>query len=96
MPAARHIPQRTCIGCRQEAGKRELVRVVRTPDQQVVLDATGRARGRGAYVHASRVCWEKALKGATIKNALKISPAPEDVDALRAYGMALPAEESEG
>ncbi len=94
-PRPRHIPQRTCIGCREEAGKRALVRIVRTPELRVVVDPTGRANGRGAYVHASRACWEKALKGVTMKNALKIIPAPEDVDALRAFGNALPAEESE-
>jgi uncharacterized protein len=92
---ARHIPQRTCIACRQEAGKRTLVRLVRTPDQRVVVDTTGRAAGRGAYVHAQRNCWEKALKGGTIKNALKITPAPSDVEALRDFATALPAEESE-
>ena len=94
-PRARHVPQRTCIACRLEAGKRSLVRIVRTPDQRVVIDETGRANGRGAYLHSSRTCWEKALKGATIRNALKITPAPDDVEALRAYGNALPAEESE-
>jgi predicted RNA-binding protein YlxR (DUF448 family) len=91
----RHVPQRTCIGCREEAGKRQLIRIVRTPEARVEVDATGRARGRGAYIHASSACWERALKGATIGRALKIDPAPEDVEALRAYGKALPAEESE-
>lgn len=91
----RHVPQRTCIACRQEAGKRALIRIVRTPEQRVVVDSTGRANGRGAYLHPIRACWEKALKGATIKNALKITPAPDDVEALRAFGTALPAEESE-
>jgi predicted RNA-binding protein YlxR (DUF448 family) len=51
--------------------------------------------GRGAYLHASRRCWEKALKGGTITYALKITPAREDIEALRAYALALPAEESE-
>jgi len=91
----RHVPQRTCIACREEAGKRSFVRIVRTPEQHVVIDETGRANGRGAYLHPVRACWEKALKGATIRNALKITPAPDDVEALRAYGKALPAEESE-
>jgi hypothetical protein len=46
-------------------------------------------------VHPFRPCWEKALKGATIKNALKITPVPDDVEALRAFGATLPVEESE-
>ncbi|MEO9256650.1 MAG: YlxR family protein [Tepidiformaceae bacterium] len=91
----RHIPQRTCIACRQEAGKRTLIRIVRTPEGAVQVDSAGRANGRGAYLHPLRQCWEKALKGGTIKNALKFNPAPDDVEALRAFGKALPAEESE-
>jgi len=91
----RHVPQRTCIACRQEAGKRALIRIVRTPDQRIEIDETGRANGRGAYLHPVRACWVKALKGGTMKNALKIIPAPEDVERLRAFGETLPAEESE-
>ena len=92
-PRARPVPQRTCIGCRTEQGKRTLIRIVRTPGGAVVVDPSGKANGRGAYVHPLRLCWVKALKGATIKNALKISPALEDMEALRAFGMSLPAEE---
>lgn len=94
-PTRRRVPQRTCIACRQEEGKRALVRIVRTPEQRVAIDLTGRANGRGAYLHPNRVCWEKALKGSTIRNALKIVPAPDDVEALRAFARELPAEESE-
>ncbi len=92
-PRPRHVPQRTCIGCRQEEGKRTFIRIVRTPDQRLVIDPTGKANGRGAYLHARTSCWEKALKGGTIVHALKFNPAQEDVEALRAFGMALPAEE---
>lgn len=94
-PRPRHVPQRTCIGCRQEETKRALVRIVRTADQRVAVDPTGKANGRGAYLHGNPSCWEKALKGATISHALKVSPAKDDVEALRAFGMALPVEESE-
>jgi hypothetical protein len=89
----RHIPQRTCIACREEQGKRTLIRVVRTPEQRVIVDPTGKANGRGAYLHNQRTCWEKALKGSTIGNALKITPAREDVEALRAFALALPVDE---
>ena len=91
----RPVPQRTCIGCRAEQGKRDFVRIVRTPEGRVLVDSSGKANGRGAYVHPSRTCWVKALKGATIKNALKVSPALDDIEALRAFGMTLPVEESE-
>ena len=92
---ARHVPQRSCIACRQVGGKRALIRIVRTPELRVVVDPTGKANGRGAYLHPVQACWVKALKGATIKNALKVSPALDDVEALRAFGMGLPVEESD-
>jgi predicted RNA-binding protein YlxR (DUF448 family) len=90
----RHVPKRTCIGCRAVEGKRGLIRVVRTSDERIAVDPTGKADGRGAYVHADRACWEKALKGGTMANALKVTPAKEDVEALRAFAMALPADGS--
>lgn len=93
--AVRRVPQRTCIACRLEEGKRALIRIVRTPDNRIVVDPTGKANGRGAYLHPYRACWVKALKGGTIKYALKVSPAEDDVEALRAFGMELPAEESD-
>jgi predicted RNA-binding protein YlxR (DUF448 family) len=95
-PKPRRQPQRTCIGCRREQGKRGLVRIVRTPEGRVVVDPTGRANGRGAYLHPLRPCWVKALKGATITNALKFSPAKEDVEALRAFADTLPVQDAEG
>lgn len=94
-PRQRTVPQRTCVACRAEQGKRTLIRIVRTPEGRVMVDVSGKANGRGAYLHPLRPCWVKALKGATIKNALKISPALDDIEALRAFGMTLPAEESE-
>ncbi|MCK9519501.1 MAG: YlxR family protein [Dehalococcoidia bacterium] len=95
-PKPRHVPQRTCIGCRQEAGKRAFIRIVRTPEQRVLVDPTGKANGRGAYLHPLQTCWENALKRGTIGYALKITPVEEDVEALRAFARTLPVEESEG
>lgn len=94
-PRPRHLPQRTCIGCRQEAGKRALIRIVRTPENQLAVDSRGRANGRGAYLHSNRLCWERALKGGTLAYALKCSPAPDDIDALRAFARTLPIDEAE-
>ena len=93
-PKPKHIPQRTCIGCREEAGKRTLVRIVRI-EGHVAVDVTGKANGRGAYLHANRPCWEKALKGGTISHALKLTPAHSDLEALRSFAMALPVEDLE-
>ena len=72
----KHIPQRTCVGCRRVLAKRELIRVVRTPEG-VFVDPTGRRAGRGAYVHNQRSCWAAALKGG-LAAALKTSLSPED------------------
>ncbi len=69
----KHIPQRTCIGCREVESKREMLRLVRTPDGHVVADPTGKKAGRGAYLHKERECWE-ATVGARgrLEHALKL------------------------
>jgi hypothetical protein len=85
----KHIPQRTCVGCREVHGKRQLTRVVRTPDGHVVIDPTGKRAGRGAYVHERRECWEEALRG-RLAHALKIERLPdEDRVALAAHAATL-------
>ncbi|HKW72774.1 MAG TPA: YlxR family protein [Candidatus Dormibacteraeota bacterium] len=75
---AKHHPVRTCVTCRQEAGKRELVRLVRRPDGSVELDPTGKKPGRGAYVHASAECVEGARKRRLIERALG-APVPAEL-----------------
>jgi predicted RNA-binding protein YlxR (DUF448 family) len=65
----KHIPQRTCVGCRETLSKRGLMRIVRTPEG-VRYDATGKAEGRGAYLHDKKSCWERALRG-SLAHALK-------------------------
>ncbi len=88
----KHVPQRTCIGCRAIAGKRGLVRVVRTA-AGVVVDPTGKLAGRGAYIHPTRACWETVLEGNRINQALRTPLHPENRAALRRYVETLPAEE---
>lgn len=65
------IPQRTCLGCRSVKPKKELVRIVRTPDGEVVVDPTGKKSGRGAYICPSLQCLESAFKGALLAQALE-------------------------
>jgi predicted RNA-binding protein YlxR (DUF448 family) len=79
----RHVPQRTCVGCRQVLPKRSLIRIVRTP-AGVEIDPTGKLAGRGAYLHDRRSCWERALKGA-LANALRIDLTAEDQGRLSAF-----------
>jgi uncharacterized protein len=71
MPTRSHEPVRTCVGCRQEAGKRGLVRLVRGADATVHLDPTGRAHGRGAYLHADAACFAAARSRRALERALK-------------------------
>ncbi len=73
MPRARRVPLRTCVGCGEVEGKRELVRVVRTPEGAIALDATGKRNGRGAYVHRDAACLERAA--ARLPRALRVEPA---------------------
>jgi predicted RNA-binding protein YlxR (DUF448 family) len=83
--AIRPVPLRTCVACRTERPKRELVRLVRTPDGSVTLDPTGRLAGRGAYLCADGACWSAALKKHSIERALE-SSLPPDLRARLAAG----------
>ena len=69
--AARPVPQRTCVACRQVKPKRELVRLVRTPEGNIEIDSAGKKEGRGAYLCPTRECWEKALKGKQLEHTLR-------------------------
>ncbi len=84
----KHIPQRTCVGCRTVLPKRSLVRLVRRPEG-VQVDSTGKLAGRGAYLHNVRTCWEKGLKG-SLANALKVTLSSDDLDRINQYMLTLP------
>ncbi len=77
MPNRQREPIRTCVACRQEAGKKTLVRVVRDARGAAAVDATGRAPGRGAYLHRDPECLEIARKRKALDRALKASVSPE-------------------
>ena len=89
----KHVPQRTCVGCGQVQGKREMVRVVRTPQGQVEVDPTGKRNGRGAYLHRTRLCWDAAVAGGRLAHALKVNLPEPDRQALEAFAATLPNEE---
>lgn len=67
----RKIPLRICIGCREKKPKKELIRVVRTPQGEVVLDPTGKKPGRGAYLCPRADCLKKAIKGRRLEKNLQ-------------------------
>ena len=85
MSNARHVPQRTCIGCRTTSAKREFVRVVRTPEGTVEVDPSGKRNGRGAYLCARTECWHEALKRDRLARALRTTVSTADAEALRRY-----------
>lgn len=86
----KHVPQRTCVACRATRPKRELIRVVRTPEGEVVVDERGKRNGRGAYLCAQRVCWEEALRRGRLDAALQISIETAALAMLKAYAERLP------
>ena len=89
----KHVPQRTCVGCRVVLPKRSLIRIVRQPDG-VIVDLTGKAPGRGAYLHNQRSCWERGLKGA-LGNALRTELTAADRERLNDFLATLPEEQEE-
>ena len=82
-PGQKHIPQRTCVGCREVLPKRALIRVVRTAEG-VRIDPTSKLAGRGAYIHEQPSCWERALHG-SLARALRTELAPQDRQELVAF-----------
>jgi predicted RNA-binding protein YlxR (DUF448 family) len=70
-------PVRTCVGCREEAGKKALIRLVRRPEGGASIDPTGRAPGRGAYLHADQECIDLARKRRTLDRALRTTIQPD-------------------
>ncbi len=84
MAKLRKIPQRMCVGCREMKNKKDLIRVVRTPDGAIEVDPTGKKSGRGAYLCPSQDCFNQAVKGKRLQKALEHDVAPELLDFIRA------------
>ncbi|CAN5669491.1 hypothetical protein BH24CHL1_BH24CHL1_13160 [soil metagenome] len=84
-PRSKHVPQRTCVACRQKDAKRGYVRVVRTPEGRVEIDPTGKANGRGAYLCPRRGCWQRALEIGALGRALNVEIDPESKHTLAEY-----------
>jgi hypothetical protein len=88
----KHVPQRTCIACRKVAGKRNLIRIVRT-EQGVEVDPTGKKAGRGAYLHPNQQCWQAMLTGNRLAQALRTTVIPDNRRALEGFMAGLPVQE---
>jgi predicted RNA-binding protein YlxR (DUF448 family) len=80
----KHVPQRSCIACRAKLPKRELIRVVRTPEGMLEIDLKGKRAGRGAYLCRKWQCSETALQPGRLSQALKCKVGAAEVSALKA------------
>ncbi|MEG2699758.1 MAG: YlxR family protein [Hungatella sp.] len=72
------VPLRQCIGCGEMKNKKEMIRVLKTTEGEIVLDATGRQNGRGAYVCSTMECLKKAIRGKGLERSFKM-PIPKEV-----------------
>ena len=79
---AKKIPMRMCLGCREMKPKKELLRVVRSPEGSLSVDATGRKPGRGAYVCRSAECLKKAIRQKQLERAFECALQDEVKEAL--------------
>ncbi len=79
----KHVPLRTCVACRRTLAKRDLIRIVRTPEGTIEIDLKGKRAGRGAYVCHQQDCWDAALKQGVLGRALKASITSEQIAGLR-------------
>lgn len=76
------IPQRKCLGCMETFQKKELIRVVRTPEGEVCIDLKGKMSGRGAYICKKEACLKKAIKSKRIQTNLEVTISDELIESL--------------
>lgn len=79
---AKKIPLRQCVGCGEMKSKKEMMRVIKTPEDEIVLDDTGKRNGRGAYICKERSCFQKAQKSRGLERSLKHAISDEVYDKL--------------
>lgn len=83
MAQVRKVPMRKCIGCQEMKSKKEMMRVLKTSEDEIVLDTTGKKNGRGAYICFSKECFEKAIKNKGLERSLKTGIPPEVYESLK-------------
>lgn len=76
------MPMRQCVGCQEMKNKKEMIRVIRTSDQEFLLDATGKKNGRGAYLCPDKECLRKAIKNKGLERSFKQAIPQEVYDTL--------------
>ena len=76
------VPLRQCIGCQEMKSKKEMIRVIKTAEDEIMLDATGRKNGRGAYLCPSMECFKKAVKSKGLERSFKMAIPKEVYETL--------------
>ena len=89
---SKKVPMRQCVGCGEMKNKREMIRVIKTSENEIILDATGKKNGRGAYLCRNRECLQKARKNKGLERSFKMSIPQEVYDALEREFESLDAE----
>lgn len=82
---SKRVPQRSCVACRQVKEKKYLIRLVRADNGIVLVDASGKRPGRGAYICPDKACWESALRRSRLDYALRTRLCEDNRQALRSY-----------
>ena len=82
MEKIKKVPQRRCLGCMQSFPKKDLIRVVRTPENEVLIDLSGKKSGRGAYLCKDKACLKKAVKAKRLQSNLEVQISDELIEAL--------------
>ena len=82
MPAVKRIPQRKCVGCGVSKNKNELIRVVRSPENEISIDLKGKKSGRGAYICRDAACLKKAVKAKKFDRSLEVAISDEILESL--------------
>ncbi|MFC1920619.1 RNase P modulator RnpM [Chloroflexota bacterium] len=82
----KHVPQRTCVSCRQVKAKQELIRLVRISDNSIEVDIGGKKSGRGVYLCKTKECWESGIKGNRLEYNLRTTLAPDNREQLVQFG----------
>ena len=82
MSGNKKMPVRMCVGCQEMKNKKEMIRVIRTSEQEFVLDATGKKNGRGAYICPNRECLSQAIKSKGLERSFKQAIPKEVYESL--------------
>ncbi|MCI8550102.1 MAG: YlxR family protein [Lachnospiraceae bacterium] len=83
MSVKKKSPQRQCIGCGEMKNKKEMIRILKTAEGDIILDATGKKNGRGAYLCFDEECLERAVKGRGLERSFKMPVSSEVYESLR-------------